>query len=84
MKIKHSFAALAVLFGILLPGLLHAQTATSGAILGAVTDPSGAIVPTAQVRLQTAMDSVAVPEAFHSSTLTRRLGGIFSCRIGQS
>ena len=43
-----SFFVLAVLSMVLSPALLG-QTASSGAIKGAVTDPSGAVVPNATV-----------------------------------
>ena len=51
MKKLLPFIALAASVCILFVGSLSAQTATSGAILGTVADPSGAIVPGAQVQL---------------------------------
>jgi hypothetical protein len=37
-----------------LPGQLHAQTTTSGGLTGVVTDPSGAVVPDAEMELKDA------------------------------
>ncbi len=51
MMVRRSLLALAVLLCLVGSYRLSAQTATSGAILGTVADPSGAIVPTAQIRL---------------------------------
>jgi hypothetical protein len=54
MKKICSSIVLVGLLGILFMSSLHAQTATSGAILGTVADPTGAIVPGAQVQLTNA------------------------------
>jgi hypothetical protein len=45
----HVLVALSTL--LLIPARTPAQTATSGAVVGAVTDPSGAVVPNANVQL---------------------------------
>lgn len=58
MKALRLFAVLIVISIICFPAWLHAQTATSGAILGTVSDPSGAIVPNAQVQLVNADTNV--------------------------
>jgi hypothetical protein len=50
MKALRLFVVLGLL-GVLFPVWSRAQTATSGAILGTVADPSGAVVPNAQVQL---------------------------------
>jgi hypothetical protein len=67
MKISRSLIVLLGLFAVLLPVWSIAQTATSGAILGTIVDPSGAIVPAAQVQLVNADTNTKLATQANSS-----------------
>ena len=50
--VPHKILALTFLFAALLvPGVLSAQNAVTGAITGSVVDPTGALVPGAAVKI---------------------------------
>ena len=49
MGLRHSGWLLSVVLGAVLVVEVHAQTTTSGGLSGVVTDPTGAVMPSAQV-----------------------------------
>jgi len=84
IKLRFWAIALALGFIVVVPGHVSAQTATSGAVVGTVTDQSGAVVPAASVELKDVATGVVRREETNGAgqyTFTNVSPGMYTATV---